>query len=451
MEAYMRTAPARLGLALGLSAILAACGDSGTTDPGRGLLVDAAPTSVPLPAAAIAANTQGLRQLLQFTQNVLPAAVCNVEVVPLHYQTVGVRVERTTASGVMLIPSGSDPVCAGPFPLVSYSRGTDINQKRLLADPTDTETGALAAFFASQGKVVVATDYLGYGKSDYGFHPYLHADSQATSVIDAMRAARRLASARNVPLSGAVLLYGYSQGGHASMSAHRAIEGSTALSDEFGIVAAAHGAAPAGLKSAVEKSPPTVSGQFFVPFFITAWQRVYGGIYTSTSEVFKAPFAADIESVFLSRNYTFTSALTNGKLPASAPPDWYTSLFTDQFRGRYQSDPALLAAAEKNDFFEADWTPRARTMLCAGSADPTVPFEFGQRMMKNKWTAQIGTGRVVEVDVDPLVQAVMIPAICQQTDPVEQMTCVATKYHGELAPPLCLNAVRSFFDQWLPN
>jgi hypothetical protein len=90
-------------------------------------------------------------------------------------------------------------------------------------------------------------------------------------------------------------------------------------------------------------------------------------------------------------------------------------------------------------------------MLCAGSADPTVPFEFGQRMMKNKWTAQIGTGRVVEVDVDPLVQAVMIPAICQQSDPVEQMTCVATKYHGELAPPLCLNAVRSFFDQWLPN
>jgi len=448
----MRPFSVGLWTTLSVAALLAGCGDTNNPSPARGALVDGSPTAIPVPAVAIDSSTQDLRQVLALTQSGLPAAVCSVEVLPLHYETIGVQSEATTASGVMLVPSGAAPACKGPFPLVSYTRGTDIDQKRSLANPADTETGALAAFFASQGKVVVATDYLGYGKSNYGFHPYLHADSQATTSIDAMRAARRLASARNVPLSGAVLLYGYSQGGHASMATHRAIESSAALSDEFRIVAAAHGAAPAGLKSAVANSPPTVSGQFFVPFFITAWQKIYGGIYTSTSEVFKAPFAADIDSVFLSRNYNFTSALTNGKLPASAPPDWYTALFTDQFRSRYQSDPALLAAAEKNDFFEAQWSPKAPTMLCAGSGDPTVPYEFGQRMMKNKWSAQILAGRVVEVDVDPLVQAVMVPAVCsQQATPEDRAACPIRDYHGTLAPPLCLNAVRSFFDQLLPQ
>ena len=38
--------------------------------------------------------------------------------------------------------------------------------------------------YAAQGYAVVATDYLGYAKSNYSFHPYLHADSEASSVID---------------------------------------------------------------------------------------------------------------------------------------------------------------------------------------------------------------------------------------------------------------------------
>ncbi len=67
-------------------------------------------------------------------------------------------------------------------------------------------------------------DYLGYAKSTYAFHPYLHADSQATTVIDSVRAARNAADAVGAKLSGKVMFTGYSQGGHASMAAHRAAE-----------------------------------------------------------------------------------------------------------------------------------------------------------------------------------------------------------------------------------
>ena len=109
-------------------------------------------------------------------------AKCDVKVISLHYVTPGVTGERSSASGVLLLPSGSD--CNAAAPLVAYAKGTDVQKPRTLANPADGETFLLAAMYASQGYAVVATDYLGYAKSSYSYHPYLHADSEATSVID---------------------------------------------------------------------------------------------------------------------------------------------------------------------------------------------------------------------------------------------------------------------------
>ena len=63
-----------------------------------------------------------------------------------------------------------------------------MQKTRTLANPTDSETGLLAAMYAGQGYAVVATDYLGFAKSGYSYHPYLHAASEATSVIDSIGA-----------------------------------------------------------------------------------------------------------------------------------------------------------------------------------------------------------------------------------------------------------------------
>jgi len=66
-------------------------------------------------------------------------------------------------------------------------------------------------FFVAQGYAVVATDYLGYALSEYPFHPYMHADSEASAVIDSIRAARHAAKALGLALNGKVMLSGYSQ------------------------------------------------------------------------------------------------------------------------------------------------------------------------------------------------------------------------------------------------
>jgi len=82
----------------------------------------------------------------------------------------------------------------GPYPLIAYGRGTNLDKTHTVANPQDPETILLMTFFAAQGYTVVATDFLGYALSNYSYHPYAHADSEASSVIDSIRATRQAAS-----------------------------------------------------------------------------------------------------------------------------------------------------------------------------------------------------------------------------------------------------------------
>src|SRR5690606_25060354 len=193
----------KLGCAALLAAWLAGCGsDSG---PERGSLVEPAAggmvttlTAAQIDAATAASGLQAISGVAQ----------CDVEFVSLTYRTLGARGEdRLDAtndpiqvSGVLLLPAGACAETAAP--LLAYARGTEVRKPRTLANPQDAEAFLLAAMYAAQGYAVVASDYLGYAKSNYPFHPYLHADSEATTVIDAIRAARNAAEELGAPLNG---------------------------------------------------------------------------------------------------------------------------------------------------------------------------------------------------------------------------------------------------------
>ena len=194
----------RLTCVAAAAVLLVACG--GSDDPARGALIDPPATLTTLTVAQIDAATtsSGL-------QAISGKAKCDVKVVSLNYATVGVKSgEMSNASGVLLVPTGA---CTGPAPLVANARGTDVFKPRTLANPQDPETFLLSAIYAAQGYAVVATDYLGFAKSAYSYHPYLHADSEATTVIDSVRAARNAAGAVGASFSGKVMLTGYSAGG----------------------------------------------------------------------------------------------------------------------------------------------------------------------------------------------------------------------------------------------
>ena len=169
------------------------------------------------------------------------AAQCDVTVSQIVYMTSGVHPgELTNASAAVLVPSGAN--CPGPFPLIAFGRATVMEKMQANADLTNPSTEMLMTFFAAQGYAVVATDFLGYAASTYPYHPYTHAPTEASSIIDSIRATREAAPALGLKLNNKIMLSGYSQGGQASMATQREIE--QALSGEFNVVAAAHLAGP---------------------------------------------------------------------------------------------------------------------------------------------------------------------------------------------------------------
>jgi dienelactone hydrolase len=71
--------------------------------------------------------------------------------------------------------------------------------------------------------LLVAPDYIGLGISAAA-HPYLHAVTEANAVIDLLRAARVIVDAKGYVWPSRVMLVGFSQGGHSTLAAQRALE-----------------------------------------------------------------------------------------------------------------------------------------------------------------------------------------------------------------------------------
>lgn len=424
--------------AVAAAALLVACGGGGGNDD-RGALKETPQTVATVTAAQIDAGTaaSGLQALSG-------KAKCDVRVVALNYATVGVNGEVTNASGALLVPGGA---CVGPFPLVAYAKGTDVQKPRTLANPADTETALLSAMYAAQGYAVVAPDYLGFAKSGYSYHPYLHADSEATTVIDAIRAARGAAAMQGFGLSGKVMLTGYSQGGHVSMAAHRAIERD--LPNEINVVAGAHLAGPYNLSGSL-KIPTAIAGvQFFVPYLVTAWQKVYGNIYTNVTQAFKLPYSNYIETLLPNPTLTYTTLATSGMLPGAngeTPTQARDLVFQSAFLTDSQTNDnsPLYLAAKKNDLL--GWNPKSRMLMCGGAGDPTVPPAVHMNVAQADFSSR-SLANVTSVDVDAFVRATYGVGGAAPTDPASAaFATYYANYHGTYEPPFCHAQARALFD-----
>ncbi len=111
------------------SLMLAACGSSNDDDdtpppapanpPTRGSLIQSPPARTasltPATIAAALTNQPGAEYLL----DLIVAPKCGIDVHQVQYNTVDPAGAATTASAAMMIPTGSDPVCQGPRPIVA--------------------------------------------------------------------------------------------------------------------------------------------------------------------------------------------------------------------------------------------------------------------------------------------------------------------------------------------
>ncbi len=359
---------------------------------------------------------------------------CNVTVWQINYQTPGVQPgEMTNASAAVLVPSGVN--CpAGPYPLVAYARGTAAEKSHTNADTSLLETQLLMTIYAAHGYAVVATDYLGYALSRYPYHPYMHADSEASVVIDSIRAARNAAPALGLALNGKVMLTGFSQGGHAAMAAQRAIEKQN--TGEFNLVAAADLAGPYAVSQALIDgvSHPIGGVQALVPFQITSWQKVYGDVYAKASDVFKAPYDSYIATLLPMVNYPADWK----KLPGGTPMEAMHAMFKPAYLHDLATNPAngTIIAAKKQDLF--GWNPKAPTILCAAKADPVVKF-FNAQMAFDDFTSR-GATNVSLVNVNPRIEQTY--GDVKTADPMTYLS----SYHATYEIQFCDQVAKAFFD-----
>ena len=180
------------------SLALAACGGSSDDEdmpapapaapPVRGSLIQSPPARTASVSAAdlatVLANQPGAQELL----GLIVAPKCGIDVHHVQYNTVDPAGAPTTASAALMIPTGADPVCQGPRPIVVYAHGTAVQRSLNLANITseDNLEGLLAAtVFTTQGYILVAPNYTGFDISALSYNPYLNADQQAKDAVDA--------------------------------------------------------------------------------------------------------------------------------------------------------------------------------------------------------------------------------------------------------------------------
>jgi pimeloyl-ACP methyl ester carboxylesterase len=130
------------------------------------------------------------------------------------YRSVDASGKPDAVSGIITVPQGKLP--KGGWPILTWAHGTTgiadtcAPSREPAAEYVSYAYPAMYAWLRA-GYAIVRTDYQGLGTP--GVHGYLIGIDEGRSVLDIVRAARRL-----VPkLSNKVIIGGHSQGGHAAL------------------------------------------------------------------------------------------------------------------------------------------------------------------------------------------------------------------------------------------
>ena len=278
-----------------------------------------------------------------------------VDYYKINYASTDAWGEAVELSGAVALPHGAN--CA--LPLVNYQHGTVTLQTNVPSQMN--QEGILGILFATTGFVVTMPDYHGLGDHEV-MHPYVHAETQASAGLDIITSTIDELDNLGMSHNGQYFLWGYSQGGHASMALHKRIEDL----DLFDVTASAPMSGPYDMNSTQfdfvfnDEDYPSVA---YVPYLILGYQSVYGDIYEDLADVFVSPYDETVEDLF---DGSYALGDLAGMLPGS-----YTELLTDSFQIAIQDTlHPLRQAMELNNLY--DWSPEAPTRLYYCGADEQV-------------------------------------------------------------------------------
>jgi pimeloyl-ACP methyl ester carboxylesterase len=258
--------------------------------------------------------------------------------------------DSTPATAVATVFAATDPP-AGPRPVIAWEHATTgLLQKcmpSLLSMPSKGIPERDRIVMA--GWVVVATDYSFAEKG--GPHPYLIGEGEARATLDSVRAARQMPE---LTLDKRMVIWGYSQGGHAAL--WTGIVGPRYAPDLeiLGVVAIAP---PANIRNALAMN--VEADKRFGPYLALSYSRFYPDI---TFEQAIRPGALDAARQIVSL-CCFLPPEDAERIQALAAAFDGPALATS-------SNKALQARIEQNT---ADGLIKAPVVIAQGLSDIVVP------------------------------------------------------------------------------
>ncbi|MFT6855574.1 MAG: pimeloyl-ACP methyl ester carboxylesterase [Cyclobacteriaceae bacterium] len=288
--------------------------------------------------------------------------IYNVSVWRVTYKTV-YKGDTITASTMVFTPETTDEVST-----ISFQHGT-------IADNASAPTEAgindgsiiLYSAIASGGFVTVVPDFVGFGASVEFVHPYYHEYYTATSIVNAIYASKQLVESHALNIDNDLYLAGYSQGGYATMAAHKYFEEEGMDFYDLKASFPSSGGYDVSGMSNYFLGQETYHQPFFLGFVAMSYKTSYDFAETM-GHFFNEPYATEIPEMFFG---SFSGDQINERLTTNIS-DFLTEGFLNSSAG--DADYAFIY-----DLFEdnslLDWTPTIRMYMYHGDADITVPYQ----------------------------------------------------------------------------
>jgi hypothetical protein len=287
------------------------------------------------------------------------------------YETPDIYGQLDTASGLFIYPVGDDAT-THVFPMLIYQHGTVGSRSDVPSELAGGYESAL--FWAGAGYATTAADYLGLGSSR-GFHPYVHAETQATAAIDMHIAMKEYCQENDLYVNDQLFVTGYSQGGHAAAAAQKMIQ--EEYQGELKVTASAPMSGPYSISGVMRDLILGNEQYFFVayaPYTLLSYDLEFD-LFDDLSEVFDQTVAGLVQRFY---DEEIDLWQLNQSLISWLLVNHGTSvtrhIFQDAFVDAIQSDPdhPVNMALRDNDLY--DWAPEDPTRLYYCMADDQVPF-----------------------------------------------------------------------------
>jgi hypothetical protein len=280
-----------------------------------------------------------------------------VRIYKVEYNTFDADSIPTTASGLLVVPQSTP--CE--VPILSFEHNNIIKKS-----DAPSRYSTLSQWYVGMAAGSMMPDGIGLGDGP-GLHPFLHLQSEATSVIDMIRAVKEFVDTTGNSPNDQLFLAGIAEGAYAALAAHQYIQ---AYLDSSMHVTATGGIAGyydmSGTMVNMILSDSVYPDPSYLPELMLGYNKAYR-FFANDSDLFAVPYDTTIPPLFNGNNRATTIDARMPSVPKYVlRQDQIDSLQDDSTNYIRQ----LLA---KNDLF--NWSPTSPVYLLYCIADEYVPFQ----------------------------------------------------------------------------